>query len=105
MLIGVVMSEHNRRPGTNGAQIKRCNDKSYSYYLIEPSENSNANHMAEKLITLKNVVEVNVTEGDYGFIVKVKLPKDNKHDAAYTYLSKRLGNNFGRVTSYYQYIK
>jgi hypothetical protein len=104
MLIGVEMSEHNRKPG-NGAQIKRCNGRSYSFYLIEPSENANADNMAEKLITLKDVIEVNVTDGDYGFIVKAKLPKDNKHDAAYNYLSKRLGSNFGRVTSYYQYTK
>lgn len=98
------MSEYNRKPG-NSATIKRSNSKSYKFYLLEPPANSDVNRLAKQLMTIKNVEEVFVTDGDYGFIVKTSFSERDKKDAAYDYISRRLGGNFGRVTSYYQYSK
>lgn len=98
------MSDYKSKLGT-GAQIKRSNGRHYNFYLIEPPENADANHLAEQLITMKNVEEVLVTDGDYGFIVKTITSGKNGDNAVCNYISKRLGGNFGRATSHYQYKK
>jgi hypothetical protein len=75
-----------------------------NFYLIEPKDNSNADILAERLMAIKDVEEVFVTDGDYGFVVRTKFG-DSKSDGAYSYLSKKFGGSFGKVTSYYQYKK
>lgn len=85
------------------SKIRLTSNRSYKFYFVEPQENANTSNIAEKLINIKEVEEVFVTDGDYGFIVKAKY-SDGKEDNAYKYLS-RLGGNFGKVTSYYQYKK
>jgi|GEM_PF-3494952 hypothetical protein len=74
------------------------------FYLIEPKENSNADLFAERLMAIREVEEVFVTEGDYGFVVKTK-SVGKEPDGAFNYLSKRFGGSFGKVTSYYRYRK
>ena len=91
--------ERNRR-----SRSTHPSSSSYQFYLVGPPANSNTTALAEKLINLRNVKEVFVTDGDYGFIVKAKLSNCKKQDNAYRYLS-RLGGNLGRATSHYQYRK
>lgn len=89
----------------NGTHVRRLNRKFYKFYFIHPPKNANADHLAEQLIEIKNVEEVFVTDGDYGFVVKARFFDGKEPDDAYNYLSRKLGSNFGRVTSYYQYKK
>jgi len=56
----------------HGASVKRLNKKFYKFYFLQPPENVNADHIAEQLIDIKNVEEVYVTDGDYGFVVKTR---------------------------------
>ena len=84
---------------------RRMEKRFYKFYLIHPPKDSNADHLAEQLIGIKNVEEVFVTDGDYGFVVKTRFFEGAEPDDAYNYISKRIGNNFGKVTSYYQYKK
>jgi hypothetical protein len=93
------------KSGDNNAQIRRIDNKIYKFYFVKPPENSNADHLAEQLISMKGVEEVFVTDGDYGFIVKTRFFDGMKSDGVHNYISKRLGSDFGRVTSYYQYKK
>lgn len=95
--------ERVQRNGNN-APIKRSGN-TYKFYLVEPPENGNADNLAAKLINIRNVEQVLVTDGDYGFIVKTRFFENLKDDHAYNYLSKKLGGNFGKITSYYQYTK
>ena len=98
------MSNNNGKNG-NGTNVRRLSKKFYKFYLVHPPKNADADHLAEQLIGIKNVEEVFVTDGDYGFVVKARFFDRKEPDDAYNYLSRKLGGNFGRVTSYYQYKK
>lgn len=89
----------------HGASVKRLNKKFYKFYFLQPPENVNADHIAEQLIDIKNVEEVYVTDGDYGFVVKTRFFEGQEPDDAFNFISRKLGSNFGKVTSYYQYKK
>ncbi len=95
------MSDNNGR----NAKIRRLSKTLYKFYFVRPPVNANADRLAEELINIKNVEEVFVTDGDYGFVVKARFSEGKEPDDAYTYISKKLGGSFGRVTSYYQYRK
>ncbi len=89
----------------NGVSIRRLGKKFYKFYFVHPPMNADADRLAEQLIGIKNVEEVFVTDGDYGFVVKTRFSDGKEPDDAYNYISKKLGSNFGEVTSYYQYKK
>ena len=62
-----------------GKQVKHMHSvskkkgKLHRFYLIEPNLHVDADKFAEGLIALKPVEEVLLSDGDYGFIVKVRL--------------------------------
>ena len=89
----------------NSAFVRRSNKKHYKFYLPKPFDNTNANLLAKQLIAIKNVEEVLITDGDYGFMVKTNLPEGKGKDEALDYISKKLGASFSEVISHYQYIK
>ena len=100
------MSNNNgKTKAVLGASVKRIESKFYKFYFVQPPINVDANRVAERLIGIKNVEEVFVTDGDYGFIVKTRFFEGEEPYDAYNYISKKLGSNFGKVTSYYQYRK
>ncbi len=99
------MNNNKQGRNGNGARIRRLSKRFYKFYFVQPPMNADADHLAEQLIDIKNVEEVFVTDGDYGFIVKTRFFEGKEPDDAYNYISKRLGSNFGKVTSYYQYRK
>ena len=61
--------------------------------------------LPKELIGMRNVEEVFVTDGDYGFVVKTRFSNGKEPDDVSNYLSRTLGSSFGKVTSYYQYKK
>ena len=88
---------------SNKARIKR--GVLHKFYFIEPRENADADLLAEKLISLKPVEEVFLTDGDYGFIVKARFFKDEEPNDVTKYISSKMGGRFGKVVSYIQYKK
>jgi DNA-binding Lrp family transcriptional regulator len=79
--------------------------KPRKFYLIRPKHNANIDELADRLISLKNVEEVLVTDGDYGFIVKTNSSKDKDYRNTEHYIQRKIDNKFGSVTVYYQYKK
>ena len=75
----------------------------HKFYLIKPRENANIDELAERLISLKNVVEVLVTDGDYGFVVKAKFSTEKDTEEAEKYIHNNIDRKFGVVTSHYRY--
>ncbi len=51
--------------------IKRTAAK-YELYLVKPQEKKDAHAFAERLAALESVDEVVLTEGEYGYLVKVR---------------------------------
>lgn len=96
--------EENRKGScSSGCNARRIGNSPYKFYFVEPRENANADRFAERLMGIKNVEEVFVTDGDYGFVVKARVPESRKADNGRDYVSKRLGGSFGKATSHYQY--
>ena len=77
----------------------------YRFYLIKPPRNANADKLAEELIGIRDVEEVFVTDGDYGFLVKARFFSDREPDDACRYIESRLSGSYGKITSHYQYTK
>jgi hypothetical protein len=75
------------------------------FYLIEPRPNVNANELADKLIGQKHVEEVILSEGAYGFIVKVRLLNGKAPAKVVSYLKNRVATKVGTVNSQYRYVK
>ena len=85
--------------------VRRARNRLHRFYLIRPRENANIDELAERLISLKNVVEVLVTDGDYGFLVKTRFSKEKDISEAERYIQNNIDRKFGTVTSHYQYKK
>ncbi len=90
---------------SSGCGSRRIGNIPYKFYFVEPQENADANRFAERLMGMKGVEEVFVTDGDYGFVVKARVSGEGKTDNAHDYLSRRLGCSFGKATCHYQYKK
>jgi hypothetical protein len=77
----------------------------HKFYFIKPKPNTNSEELALKLIGLKHVDGVFLTEGEYGFIVKARVSGiDGKENVA-DYISENVGSSYGEVTSYFEYRK
>lgn len=77
----------------------------HRFYLVEPKPNANADELAEKLIAMKPVEEVLLSDGDYGYLVKVRFINGKEPVDVVNYLKEKIAVKYGVVDSYYQYRK
>ncbi len=77
----------------------------HRFYLISPKENADASSLVNKLLSLKPVQEVFLTDGDFGYLVKARFYKGDEPNDIVDYMAKRLDSRFGKIMSYYQYKK
>ncbi|MFI5412695.1 MAG: hypothetical protein ACHQX1_02290 [Candidatus Micrarchaeales archaeon] len=77
----------------------------HKFYFIKPRENADADDLAERLISLKLVEEVFLTDGDYGFVVKARFLNGKEPDNVTRYISRNLSAKFGKVVSHYEFKK
>ena len=71
--------------------------KFYKFYIAEPRENADMDELANKLIALKDVMEVYITDSinKGGILIKTRFG-ENPSDIE-SFLSKHLGNKYGEV--------
>jgi len=72
----------------------------HKFLFLKPKANVNAEALAEKLLALKNVQEVILTDGDCGYIVKTRVFSARSDKEAERYIAKNVGSVFGRALSY-----
>jgi hypothetical protein len=77
----------------------------HRFYLISPKQNLDAGLIAERLLSLKPVEEVFLTDGDFGYIVKARFSKEDEPKDVTRYIERYVDQKFGKVVSYYQYKK
>ena len=75
------------------------------FYLIEPRPNVNAAELADKLIGMETVEEVHLSDGAYGFIVKVRLLKGKAPAKVVNYIRQKVAAKFGTANSQFKYVK
>ena len=89
----------------SNATTGRRSKSQHRFYLIEPKPNVNAGEMANKLIGLETVEEVILSEGAYGFIVKVKLPNGKEPVKVENYIKRKAATKLETVNGQYRYMK
>ena len=65
-----------------------------AFFFIKPYVNNNALQIAQELLTLENIEEVFIVDGDYGFIAKTKLIDDKLSEEIEQFITKNIKINF-----------
>lgn len=73
----------------------------YRYLFVKPNGEDNVRYTAEKLIGIKSVIEVVITEGHFGFAVKAE---DNAKATSDSINGPAHGTS-RMVACYYHYVK
>lgn len=71
--------------------------RAHKLYLIKTRGNSNTGELAEKLIALKPIERVSLTEGSCGFIVRVRFIRGKEPSSVTLYISKNISSKYGKV--------
>ena len=81
------------------------NSASFDYFFVKPSRKGNVHKAAKKLIEIKGIREVSVTEGDYGFVVKADFLYERDNDFLHKEIMKAVGGTTKKALCYCQYNK
>jgi len=73
----------------------------YHYFFVKPNSKENVHETAEKLMGIKSVREVAITEGHFGFIVKAD---DDTGDTA-NRINRTARGTSNIATCHCQYVK
>lgn len=84
----------------NKEQCSEC-----EFFFIKPQENSNAIETAQELLSIDNIEEVFIVDGDYGFIAKSNCRDNNASKAIGQFISENFNTNFHKLSSYYKIKK
>ncbi len=98
MLVGATVGIPKKREDS----IMRV--KPHKFFFIKPIPNTDAKSLSKRLIGMKNIEEVDITEGDYGYIVKANYTGDND-DSIGEYIAKSMKSKYGVALSYYNLRK
>ena len=69
----------------------------HKFYLLKPKHTAKIKDVADSIMGLKDVQELYLTEGDYGFMLKTRFSDNKKPDEVEKYLAKNLDQKFGAV--------
>jgi hypothetical protein len=70
----------------------------FDYFFIRPSRNGDAHTSARRLMSIKGIKEVSVTEGEYGFVVKAEIS-----DAIHKEIIGIVGGTLNKAVCHCQY--
>ncbi len=76
----------------------------HSFFFIKPHEGTNINELAKALLSIDDVQEVCVTEGDIGYMVKAKFDEKN-YEKIEKSIAEVAGPKYGRVVSAMEAMK
>ena len=77
----------------------------HKFYLISPKSGMDADALACKFLSIKPVEEVFVTDGDYGYIIKVgNTRKQGKEPKKLISYIKKNGFSCSKAVSHYHYV-
>lgn len=91
----------SNRSKNSGDSIVRA--KPHKFFFIKPIPNTDAKSLSRNLLGIKNIEEVDITEGDYGYVVKAKYTGED--DAIGEYIAKNMKSKYGVALSYYNLRK
>ncbi len=86
----------------NRSNIRRVSH-GYHYFFVRPGKGGNLHKAAARLMGIRKVKEVAITEGDYGFIVKADGLEGEKEVAME--ITKAVGGNSKKAVCHCRYIR
>ncbi len=92
-----VAKKHNNYKGYN------WDGRLHNFYFIKPIPNVDADSLSEKLLGIKGVEEVHVTEGGSGFLVRAKYSAGAKDVGEQ--IAKSMNSRYNLSLSYYSFNK
>ena len=93
MLVGVIVGVPKKR---NDSIVRA---KPHKFFFIKPIPNMDAKSLSERLLGIKSIEEVDITEGEYGYVVKAKYTGED--DSIGEYIAKNMKSKYGVALSYY----
>ena len=75
----------------------------YHYFFVRPGRNGNVHKAAARLMAIRKVKEVAITEGDYGFVVKADGLEGEKE--VVREIAKTVGGNSKKAVCHCRYIR
>ena len=76
----------------------------FDYFFVKPTKRANVHASARRLMNIKEVMEVAITEGDYGFVIKAEQAADELHDLNKK-IAKAVGGSSTKAVCYCRYGK
>ncbi len=76
----------------------------HSFFFIKPKKSTDIDELADKLISIDGVEEVNVTQGDIGYMVKAKFD-DNTYESMKKQIAEIAGKKYGVCVSALEFKK
>ena len=85
----------------NRKNIRRVSH-GYHYFFVRPRRSGNVHKAAARLMGIRKVKEVAVTEGDYGFVVKAH---ESEGDGVVREIAKAVGGSSRKAVCHCRYIR
>ena len=76
----------------------------YHYFFVRPGRSGNLHKAAARLMGIRKVSEVAITEGDYGFVVKARDIRDGEK-AVVREIAKAVGGSSKRAVCHCRYVR
>ena len=77
----------------------------HKFFILKPKEGLDIKNVAKELMELDDVLEVYVTEGSAGFMVKARFDGENEPESVARYIKKNVDNKYGTLVSYLNYSR
>ncbi len=105
--------EANEKPSGSAARrgrraeelwtVKRSGKTFHKFFILRPKDGVDIGRVAADLLGLKDVLEVYVTEGSAGFMVKARFDGVQEPEQVAKYIKEHVDGRYGTLVSYLNY--
>ena len=75
----------------------------HKFFILRPKDGVEIAKVANELLALNDVLEVYVTEGSAGFMVKARFDGEREPEQVAEYIKNNIDNRYGTLVSYLNY--
>ena len=75
----------------------------HKFFILRPKDGVEITKVANELLALNDVLEVYVTEGSAGFMVKARFDGEREPEQVAEYIKNNIDNRYGTLVSYLNY--
>ena len=83
--------------------VKKNGRTFHKFFILRPKDGVEIAKVANELLALNDVLEVYVTEGNAGFMVKARFDGEREPEDVARYIKENVDNRYGTLVSYLNY--